>query len=275
MRETTHTVRGIKVRLFTAGEGPPLVFLHGAGGVERWLPFFDLLAARHAVMVPEHPGFGASDNPAWMRNVADVAMYYLDFFDTLGASKLHLVGHSLGGWIATELAVRNSAHLATLTLLAPAGIRVKGVPSGDIFIWSPEETARNLFHDQAYADRMIAAMAAAGEAEADRALANRFMAAKLAWEPRLYGPALERWLHRIAVPTQVIWGAEDKALPARYAEVWEREVPGAKVEILPACGHLLHVEQAQQVADRVLAFTQGTPRDTEMFAAEVMPRFRH
>jgi pimeloyl-ACP methyl ester carboxylesterase len=259
-RETSHTVRNIKVRLFTAGDGPPLIFLHGAGGIERWLPFFDLLAARYAVMVPEHPGFGGSDNPAFIRSVDDVAMYYLDFLDDLlgkaGGAKVQLVGHSLGGWIAAELATRNCSHLATLTLLAPAGVRVKGVPSGDNFIWSPEETTRNLFHDQAFAERAIAMVPS--DAEADRALTNRYAAAKLGWEPRWYNPALARWLHRIAVPTLVLWGADDKLLPARYADVWGVQVPGARVEILPACGHLLHIEKAELVAGKVLAFTDGS-----------------
>jgi len=260
-RETSHTVRNVKVRLFTAGDGPPLLFLHGASGIERWLPFFDLLAARHTVMVPEHPGFGGSDNPSFIRNVGDVAMYYLDFLDDLagssGGEKIHLVGQSLGGWIAAELATRNCSHLKSLALLAPAGIRVKGFPSGDNFIWSPEEAARNLVHDQAYAELAIAAAASASEAEADRALVNRYAAARLAWEPRWFNPALERWLHRIKAPALVLWGAEDRLLPARYADVWRAEVPGAKVEIIPACGHLMHVEKAAEVAKRVLAFTDG------------------
>ncbi len=258
-RETFHTVRDVKVRLFTAGEGPPLIFLHGAGGIERWLPVFDLLAARRTVMVPEHPGFGGSDNPASIRSVSDVAMYYLDFLDDLapdrGGAQVHLVGQSLGGWIAAELATRNCSHLRTLSLLAPAGIRVKGCPAGDNFIWSPEEAARNLFHDEAYAERMIAM--APSEAEADRALVNRYAAARLGWEPRWFNPALERWLHRIKVPTLVLWGAEDKLFPARYAETWRREVPGATVEVVADCGHLMHIEQAELVANRILAFTDG------------------
>jgi pimeloyl-ACP methyl ester carboxylesterase len=202
------------VRLFTAGDGPPLVFLHGAGGIERLLPFFDLLAKHHAVMAPEHPGFGASDNPAFIRDVPDVAMYYLDFFDALaeasGGEKIHLVGQSVGGWIAAELATRNGAHLKSLTLLAPAGIRVKGILSGDNFMWSHEETSRNLVYDQAYAERAIAAGTAMDEGQRDRLLANRYAAAKLGWEPRWFDPALERWLHRIKVPTLVLWGADDK-----------------------------------------------------------------
>src|SRR5262249_22280967 len=260
-QETSHTVRNVRVRLFTAGNGAPLLFLHGAGGIEEGLPFFDLLGARHTVMVPEHPGFGASDNPALIRNVGDVAMYYLDFLDDLAASsggeKVHLVGQSLGGWIAAELAIRNCSHLKSLALLAPAGIRVKGFPSGDNFISSPEEAARNLVHDQTYAERAIAAAAAASEAETDRALVNRYAAARLAWEPRWFNPALERWLHRIKAPTLVLWGAEDKLLPVRYAEVWRAEVPGAKVEIIAACGHLMHVEKAELVANRVLAFLES------------------
>src|SRR5215831_16741798 len=179
-RETSHTVRNVRVRLFTAGIGAPLLFLHGAGGIEEWLPFFDFLAGRYTVMVPEHPGFGGSDNPPFIRNVADVAMYYLDFLDDLAASsageKIHLVGQSLGGWIAAELATRNCSHLKSLALLAPAGIRVKGVLSGDNFIWSQEETSRNLVYDQAYAERAIAANETLTEAEAERALVNRYAA---------------------------------------------------------------------------------------------------
>ena len=181
-------------------------------------------------------------------------MYYLDFLDELGAAKVHLIGHSLGGWIAAELAVRNCSRLATLSLLAPAGIRVKGVPSGDNFIWSPEEVARNLFHDQSFADRMLAR--APTEEEADIQLTNRFAAAKLGWEPRWFNPALERWLHRIQVPTLVLWGDDDKLLPISYAERWGQRVTRAKVEIIPDCGHLPHVEKAEATARAILGFLE-------------------
>src|SRR5258708_28083086 len=258
-RETSHIVRNVRVRLFTAGHGAPLLFLHGAGGIGRGLPFFDILAARHTVMVPEHPGFGASDNPACIRNVSDVAMYYLDFLDDLAASsggeKIHLVGQSLGGWIAAELATRNCSHLQSLALLAPAGIRVKGVPSGDNFIWSPEEAARNLVHDQAYAERAMAAAPAANRRKADRALVNRYAAARLGWGPRWFSPALERWLHRIKAPTLGLWCAEDKVLPPRYAEVCRAAVPGAESEIITALGQLMPSEKADVAARRNLAFT--------------------
>lgn len=255
LEEAMYRTRDIQVRSFRQGSGSTLLFLHGAAGVAGWLPFFEQLAARHDVLVLEHPGFGKSDNPDSIRNVADVAMYYLDVLDGLNAGKVHLVGHSLGGWIAAEVAVRNCHHLASLTLIAPAGIRVKGVPSGDNFIWSPEETARNLFHDQAFAERMLAQTPT--EQETELLMRNRFMAAKLGWEPRWFNPALERWLHRIAVPTLLIWGEDDKLLPSRYAALWGERVPKASVKLIPQCGHLPHIEKAAITADTVLAFLDG------------------
>jgi pimeloyl-ACP methyl ester carboxylesterase len=255
VQEQKHQVRDVGVRMMRDGQGAPLIYLHGAAGLPAWLPFFTQLAQKFQVVVPEHPGFGDSDNPPWIRNIGDMAMYYLDFLDGLNAQRVHLVGHSLGGWIAAELAVRNTSRLASLTLIAPAGVRVKGVPSGDNFIWSPEEAARNLFHDQSFADKMLAQVPS--EQDADRALTNRYMAAKLGWEPRWFNPSLERWLHRIDVPTLVIWGQEDKFLPSQYAARWRERVPNAAVEMIPACGHLPHVEKADATAAAILGFLKG------------------
>ncbi|MFT8243181.1 alpha/beta fold hydrolase [Roseomonas sp. BN140053] len=254
-REERHRVRDISVRSLRSGSGEPLLFLHGASGLPVWGPFFEALSQRYEVLVLEHPGFGASDNPKWLRDVNDMAMYYLDVLDGLALPKLHLVGNSLGGWIAAELATRNCTQLASLTLLAPAGLRVKGIPSGDNFIWSPEDSVRNLFHDQALADHILATEVS--EEERDLQLNSRFMAARLGWQPRWFNPALERWLHRIQVPTLLLWGEEDKLLPAAYAAAWEAQIPDIRVERLRECGHLPHIEKPAVTADRVLAFLEG------------------
>jgi pimeloyl-ACP methyl ester carboxylesterase len=255
VKEQSHRVRDISVRLFRSGAGEPLLFLHGARGFPGWLPFFDALAAHYEVWVPEHPGFGTPDNAASIRDVADLAMYYLDFLDSLGTDCVHIVGHSLGGWTAAEVAVRNCTRLKSLTLIAPAGVRVKGVPVGDNFIWSPEEAVRNVYYDQSFADKILAHEPS--EEEADRQLANRFMAARLGWQPRWFNPALERWLHRISVPTLVVWGENDKLLPSAYAAVWKRSVPDVRVEVVPECGHSPHIEKLSAVAPNVLGFLKA------------------
>jgi len=249
-KETKHKVRDVSVRMLRAGSGPPAVFLHGANGLPQWLPFFERIAAKCDLHVPEHPGYGTSDNPPWLRNVGDLAMYYLDFLDGLGFDKVHLIGQSLGGWTAAEVAVRNCARIASLTLLAPAGIRVKGELCGDNFIWDAEESVRNLYYDQKIADRLLA-MPVSDE-QADIALTNRFTTTKFGWEPRWYNPSLERWLHRITAPTLVIWGENDKLLPKAYAARWGERVPNCAIEIVPQCGHVPAMEKPDLTAQKVL-----------------------
>ena len=245
--------RGVSARIRRGGAGPPVLYLHGAGGWLPWLPFFERLSRRYAVNVPEHPCFGASDDPHWMRDVADMAMYYLDVIETAFAAPVHVIGHSLGGWIAAEAATRNVGRIASLTLLAPAGVRVKGIPPGDNFIWSREEAARNRFHDQRLAEAFLQ-MPPPTDEQLDRELQNRVAAAKFGWEPRWFNPALEKWLHRIAVPTHVVWGRDDKVLPSAYAVVWAERVPGVEITMVEACGHAPHIEKSDLVTEKVLAF---------------------
>ncbi len=247
-----HRVGTIEADLLTEGDGQRLLFLHGAAGVPPWNKFFELLAAKFQVLLPQHPGFGTDQFASRIRNIADLAMYYLDYLDGMPGGTVHLVGHSLGGWVAAELATRNCSRLASLTLIAPAGLRVKGIASGDNFIWSPEELTRNLYHDQKLAEEVLS-KPVTGE-EADRQLTNRFMAARLAWEPRWFSPGLERWLHRIRVPSLLIWGNDDKLLPCAYAATWEQHIAGLKTRQITGCGHLPHIERAAETADCVLRF---------------------
>jgi pimeloyl-ACP methyl ester carboxylesterase len=254
----THTIdrlvtRGISVRAVRRGAGPPALFLHGAGGMPVGLPFFERLAQRLDVLIPEHPFFGASDAPPWIRSVPDLAMYYLDVLDTVYSSPVHVIGHSFGGWIAAEAGIRNTRRFASLTLLAPAGIRLKGTPPGDTFIWSPEEFARNRFHDQSLAQAVLAAPPL-DDAQADEQLQNQLAAARFGWEPRWFNPDLEKWLHRIDVPTHILWGVQDMILPAAYARLWGERVPGAEVTMIDACGHIPQIEQAEIVTAKVIAF---------------------
>src|SRR5438876_9345845 len=128
------TVAGAKIRVFRGGPAgageAPLVFLHGAGGHTGWMAFLDELATRFAVFAPEHPGFGQSDDPPWLDEVADLAYFHLDLMAGLGLEQAHLIGTSLGGWVAAEMAVRSTARLASLTLVGAVGITTGGVTAG-------------------------------------------------------------------------------------------------------------------------------------------------
>src|SRR5690348_12873327 len=121
---------------------------------------------------PRASRVGGSDDPPWIRSMPDLAMFYLDLVEEAGLDGIHVIGNSLGGWLAAEILIRDRARFRSLVQLAPAGIRVKGVPCGDNFIWGPEEAVRNLYHDQAFADRVLAV--APNEAQMDVMLRNRF-----------------------------------------------------------------------------------------------------
>ena len=257
-KESYETIAGCKVQMLRGGQGAPLLFLHGGGGAGVWLPFFKTLAAKFDVIVPEHPGFGRSDTPEWLDNVGDYANFYLEFIDKLGLKDVNLVGTSLGGWIAADLAVRDSSHLNTLTLVAPAGIHVNGVPKGDIFLWTPEQSVRNLVADQGLADNILAMQP--DEDERRRRMKNALMLAKVGWQPRLYDPNLRKWLHRIKKPTQIIWGDSDKVIPAAYGPAYRDLIPGSKLEVFKNCGHLPHIEKADDSAALITKFIEGSKR---------------
>jgi len=254
---TTSTIRvkDCNVALMRGGTGQPLLILHGASGAGAWLPFMRTLADKFDVIVPEHPGFGSSDTPDWLDNIHDLAFFYLDVLDQLDLDGVHLVGVSLGGWIAAELAVRSTQRLASLTLVDAAGIHVPGVEQIDPFLRTDEQRIRDFFHDQTQADAMIARLTQP-ELE-DIAMKNRIATAKLAWQPRGHDPHLHKWLHRIDVPTFLIWGANDRLFPKDYALAWQRLIPGAKVAIIPECGHIPHVEQAAVFVSELENFIHG------------------
>src|SRR5262245_588835 len=252
---TRLTLRGCTVGLMRGGAGSPLLVLHGASGAGAWLPFMAALAERHDVIVPEHPGYGSSDTPDWLDSIHDLAYFYLDFLHELDLDHVHLVGISIGGWIAAELAVRDTHRLASLTLVDAAGIHLPGVPQIDTFLCSDEQRIRDFFHDQSRAEEMIARVLRP-ELE-DVAMKNRIATAKLSWQPRGHDPHLHKWLHRIDVPTLLIWGANDRLFPMDYALAWQRLIPGSTAVIIPDCGHIPQVEKPTAFVAELTAFIDG------------------
>jgi pimeloyl-ACP methyl ester carboxylesterase len=238
---TKISVRGCNIVMRRAGGGPPLLYLHGASDAGLWSTCLADLTARHDVIVPEHPGFGASDTPAWLDTIADLANFYLDLMDQLGLENVDLVGHDLGGWIAADIAVRNARRISSLTLVAAAGIHLPEVAPSDPFLRTDEQRIRDLFHDPARADDMIKRVLRP-ELE-DVNLKNHTTTARLTWQPRGYDPHLAKWLHRIAVPTLIVWGANDRILPPAYARAWQQLVAGDTVATVANCGHLPHIER--------------------------------
>ena len=266
MQETTIDVFGQSLRVAEAGDGPTILFLHGAGGA-NWSPLHDKLAESHKLIAPEHPGFGKSPTPDWMMSVGDLAFFYLDLLKLRDLRDVHLVGHSLGGWTAAELAIRSTERLASVTLMAPAGCAVEEAAFGDIFLWSPEEAARNQFYSQEMAEKRLAAMA---NADLDIILQNKATTARLAWSPRLHNPQLPHWLHRIDRPTRLIWGLHDKIIPFACRKPFLDNIDGCDLVEVGECGHLLHSEKPTETARSNRGAHQGS-RGMKVYFFHLMP----
>ncbi len=245
------TLDGCRFRLMRGGGGAPLLVLHGASGA-NWLPFMDRLAQKFDVIAPENPGFGESETPDWLDNIHDLAYFHLDLLTELKLRGVHLVGLSLGGWIAAEMAVRSTERLASLTLAGAAGLHVPGVAQMDAFLLTEEQRLRNFFYDQSKAEELLGRVIRP-ELE-DTVLKNRATVAKLTWQPRSYDPHLAKWLHRIDVPTLLIWGDHDRMFPKEHAESFRQAIPGAKAVIVPQCGHVPQIEKPDVFAAEIEAF---------------------
>ena len=249
------SVGGHPLTVRRGGSGETLLLLHGANGNMSWLPIFEALAEHYDVIMPDHPGYGDSLLPDGIDSISDVAYFYLDFIEGLGLAGFHLAGHSMGGWIAAEIAVRDSHRLKSLTLVSAAGIRVDGTPMGDLFLWTPEETMRAVFADEALIAERLAHTPS--EQELGVMLKNRETTARFCWSPRFHNPDLRKWLHRIRIPTLILWGDSDGIFPEPYAHAYHELIPGSELTVYPHCGHQPMSEAEDAFLERVTTFIDG------------------
>jgi pimeloyl-ACP methyl ester carboxylesterase len=258
VRSTTVDVLGTEVPCLVGGAGPPLLWLHGAGGSDTWSPAQDALAERFTVWAPAHPGFAGTPLPDWVRDVHDLAFHYVDFLAATGLDRPTVVGVSLGGWIATDLTVHRPDLVGQLVLVDALGLR-PARPMPDLFIMDPAEAMDVLFNGPPPMPRP----ATGGGDPMDmivRMYEEQAAAARIMWK-RPYDPRLERRLHHVTMPTLVIWGGEDRLLPPEHGRRLAALIPGARVEILDGVGHVVPLEApgafARLVADFALASTGG------------------
>ena len=236
-------VNGIDTAVFTAGDGDPLVFLAGAGTA----PGFDgllRLADQFRLILPHHPGFGSSADDTSITRIEDYVLHYLDVFDALGLDEVSLVGHSVGGSMAAWLAIYSPRRVRRLVLAAPFGLRVPDHPTIDFFSLNDDEIPGYLANDMSVYSHY------------PNPLTPEFLAllyregtsfARIGWE-RNYDLKLHKWLHRLTMPTLLLWGTADRLIPSEQASVWAELIPEAEVRTVPGAGHLLFNESQEAVS---------------------------
>jgi pimeloyl-ACP methyl ester carboxylesterase len=256
--QKTHvTVSGMKIELRRRGRGSPLLLLPGEEALEAEAAFVDELVREHELLIPAPPGFGTSDRPDWISNVDDIAYVYLDLVEKLGVGKVPVLGFSLGGWIAAEIATKDDSFISKLALVAPYGIKVGGPTDRDIAdIWSlhPAEVLSRKWHDAEKGKRDFPSMP---EEELTIIARNVESLARFCWEPYLHNPRLKHRLHRIKVPTRLIWGAQDGIVTPAYGKAYADLIPGATLSVLPKAGHYPHLEQPKLFVAQLREFLRS------------------
>jgi pimeloyl-ACP methyl ester carboxylesterase len=239
------------IEVLEAGEGEPLLFLHGAGGIAAWEGVLPLLSERYHVHAPLLPGFGKSNGLDYIEDQFDLFLHGFDVIEALGLERPYVVGESLGGWMAAEMAALRPKEIGCLALTAPVGLWRDEAPVVDMFGLTITELVPYLFHDQKClaAQRLLAVTQLFGDRD-DRsdeqveillAMSRGFRTAAKFLFP-IPENGLERRLRRIEAPTLVVWGEEDRFISPVYADVFRDKIKGARVAKIPNAGHLIGLE---------------------------------
>jgi pimeloyl-ACP methyl ester carboxylesterase len=246
-------IQGIDVDVVRKGKGPPLLLLHGGDGPIAEMPFVAKLAEHFEVIAPTHPGFGGSRIPDNFTRVDDLAFLYLDLLDALELTDIVLLGFSMGGWTALELATMNSARLSKLILVDSVGVKLGGREDRDIadIFGLPFDTLTKLmWHDPVKAPEISELT----EEQLAIVAANRMALGVYTWEPYMHNPKLPQRIHRIKIPTHFIWGASDGIVTVDYGRKFCALIRDAKMSVIEEAGHFPQVEQPNAFVDAVLSF---------------------
>ena len=249
---------GARIQVIEAGKGKDLLFLHSAGGHLPNDPLIAALATRYRVLAPLLPGYGESSGEDELRDMLDVTLHTLDVLEALKLKKPIVVGHSMGGMIAAEMAAIAHTEIEKLCLLAPAGLWLDEQPIVDIFTKLPYELPALLFHDAELGRRL---MTAGGGDMGDPEFLKQFLvmnARRLGMAGKLLFPipdrGLSQRLRRITARTLIVWGREDALIPPAYGEAFKKAISKARLVKIAKAGHAVGQEKPSAVLKAVQDF---------------------
>jgi pimeloyl-ACP methyl ester carboxylesterase len=252
-------VSGTSIEILTKGSGQTLLFLHPAHGLDPADKFIDRLSQHFRVVAPMHPGFGDSPAPEGVTTVDDLVHFDLDLIEQFNLRDAILVGASFGGWVAAELATKGTGRFSRLVLMDTVGAKFGDRESRDILdiCTTPiDDLPATLFADPEIGRRALGDLEfpSMSEAAITRFARNRESLVLFGWAPTLYNPKLRQRLHRIDIPTLVLWGEQDRVVSPSYGQSFAQAVNGAVFETVPNAGHYGFMEQPDAYADHVLDF---------------------
>ncbi len=255
--ESTVSVRETPVQMFSGGSGPALLYIHGAGGNPGWQPYHEELARSRTVYAPSLPGFNGTPRAPWMSTIIDIAHFTQEMAGTLGLDRYVLMGSSMGGWVAAEMAAMDNHRLQGLVLIDAVGIKPKTDEIAEIFMVGADTRQKQRFYDTSQVANYDQYTKEMTPEEANMDHSNREMASRLCWRPYMNNPSLPHYLHRVTTPTLVIWGKQDAIVPLECGELYQQAFAHATLKVIDNCGHSPQIEKPQEFQNLVTEFLAG------------------
>jgi pimeloyl-ACP methyl ester carboxylesterase len=255
-KEETARVAGSDLNVIRGGTGKSLLVLHEELGHPGWLSWHAELARNHTLLIPLHPGFGRSPQVKWIRNIRDLACFYSRYIREQGLTPVDVIGFSLGGWIAAEMAVNDAKQFHRMVLVAPTGIKPPQGEIKDLFTVPARTYLNASVHNiegtpefaKLYGGEQTPAQFEAWEDA-------RAEAARIAWEPYMFNPSLPQLLEGVAgLSTLLVWGKQDAVVPVSAGEAYHKSIAGSEFMVLDGCGHRPEIEKQAEFTERVQKF---------------------
>ena len=250
---------GQSLHLMKGGSGEPLLVLHGEMGSVGWLRYHEALAQRHRVMLPTHPGYGKTARVNWVRNMRDLASWYLEALDDLGLDGIPVLGCGLGGWLAAEMAAASPKQFSKLIIASAPGIRPPQGEIFDMFLVVGKAYVEKSFLDPANTPEYQELYGGEASHEIQEIWFNaREESSRLTWRPYMHDLTLPPRLHRLKrVPTLMIWGREDAIVPLSAGEAYQAAIPGSTLTVVDGASHHPEIEQVDAFVNCVENFLQS------------------
>ena len=243
-------VEGVRTQVLKGGKGAPLFLLHGAGGNPGWQPYHQALSEHMMVYAPSHPGYNGSERPPWIRTITDVAHFYLGLVRALGVERASLLGISMGGWLAAEIAAMCPPLVKGMVLVDAVGIKPRVGEIAEMLMVPPQQNLSKAFYDVTKAPNFDTLTP---EQEAVM-WGNREMTSRLCWKPYMHNPNLPEYLKLVRIPALIIWGRQDGVVPLNCGEIFHEVLEGSRLHIVDECSHNPQIEKPEEFLKETLSF---------------------
>lgn len=251
LTRTIHWRPDLPITFTESGSGRIVLLLHGGGGPFTVQSIATHLSQTMHIIMPTHPGWNGAERPAWLSTIPDLARVYVQMLKSQGYHDVFVIGSSIGGWIASEMALNDDTHLLTgMAIIDGTGVMIEGQPIRDFYALDARGIAEYSYHDP---DRFYIDPATFPPEQAARQRANMATMRVFAGD-HMYDPTLLTRLGQIQIPTLVLWGDSDRIVTPAYGQAFAAAIPNSRFSIVTDAGHLPHFEQPQATFDALDAF---------------------